>query len=134
MLRQFLAVIAGIIVGSLGIWLVERIGHSLYPFPADLKPDDIEGFKAYIENLPFMGKFIVILGYALGALVSGFVATKVGNNNKPAAAIVCGGIFLFFTIYNMLVLPTPVWFWVLGILVWSLVLVGYRLALNKNKE
>ncbi|PZU15809.1 MAG: hypothetical protein DI622_12140, partial [Chryseobacterium sp.] len=91
MLRQFLAVIAGIIVGSLGIWLMERLGHSLYPFPADLKPDDIEGFKAYIENLPFMGKFIVILGYALGALVSGFVATKVANNNKPAAAIVCGG-------------------------------------------
>lgn len=96
MLRQFLAVIAGIIVGSLGIWLVERIGHSLYPFPADLKPDDIEGFKAYVENLPFMGKFIVILEYALGALVSGFVATKVANNNKPAAAIVCGGIFLFY--------------------------------------
>jgi len=134
MIRQFLAVIAGIIVGSLGIWLMERLGHSLYPFPADLKVDDIEGFKAYVENLPFMGKFIVILGYTLGGLLSGFVATKVANNNKPVAAIVCGAIFLFFTIYNMTVLPTPIWFWILGIAVWGLVFVGYQLALNKNKE
>jgi len=134
MLRRILAVIAGIMVGSVGIWLMERLGHSLYPFPADLKPDNIEGFKAYVGNLPFMGKFIVIIGYALGALLSGFVATKVANNGKPVAAIVCGAIFLFFTVYNMMVLPTPVWFWILGIAVWGLVLVGYRLALNKNKE
>ncbi|WP_426278554.1 hypothetical protein ACN9MN_04345 [Chryseobacterium sp. S-02] len=134
MLRRILAVIAGIMVGSVGIWLMERLGHSLYPFPADLKPDNIEGFKAYVGNLPFMGKFIVIIGYALGALLSGFVATKVASNGKPVAAIVCGAIFLFFTVYNMMVLPTPVWFWILGIAVWGLVLVGYRLALNKNKE
>ncbi len=133
MLRRILAVIAGIIVGSIGIWLIERVGHSLYPFPEGLKPTDIEGFKTYVENLPFMGKFIVILGYALGALLSGFVATKVANNNKPTAAIICGIIFMFFTIYNMVVLPTPIWFWVLGIAVWGLVLVGYKLALNKNR-
>ncbi|WP_449397689.1 hypothetical protein [Chryseobacterium wanjuense] len=133
MLRRILAVIAGIIVGSIGIWLIERVGHSLYPFPEGLKPTDIEGFKTYVENLPFMGKFIVILGYALGALLSGFVATKVANNNKPTAAIICGIIFMFFTIYNMVVLPTPIWFWVLGIVVWGLVLVGYKLALNKNR-
>ncbi|KIC62171.1 hypothetical protein [Chryseobacterium taiwanense] len=133
MVRRILAVIAGIIVGSIGIWLMERLGHSLYPFPAGMKLDDIEGFKAYVDNLPFMGKFIVILGYALGALLSGFVATKVANNNKPTAAMICGIIFLFFTIYNMVLLPTPAWFWVLGIAVWGLVLVGYKLALNKNK-
>lgn len=133
MVRRILAVIAGIIVGSIGIWLMERLGHSLYPFPADLKLDDIEGFKAYVDNLPFMGKFIVILGYALGALLSGFVATKVVGNNKPTAAMICGIIFLFFTLYNMVLLPTPAWFWVLGIAVWGLVLVGYKLALNKNK-
>lgn len=133
MLRRILAVIAGIIVGSIGIWLIERLGHSLYPLPAGLKPTDMEGFKTYVENLPFMGKFIVILGYALGALLSGFVATKVANNNKPTAAIICGIIFMFFTIYNMVVLPTPAWFWVLGIAVWGLVLAGYKLALNTNK-
>lgn len=80
-----------------------------------------------------MGKFIVILGYALGALLAGFISTKVANNGKPTSAIICGVIFTFFTIYNMVMLPTPFWFWVLGIAVWGLVLAGYKLALN-NKQ
>ncbi|MBW8523542.1 hypothetical protein K0U91_12255 [Chryseobacterium chendengshani] len=133
MLRQILGIIAGIIAGSLCVWAVETINHSLYPFPAGMKTNDMDAFKAYVENLPVLGKLLVIVGYALGALVSGFVSTKVAKNGKPVAAIICGLIFLTFTIYNMFVLPTPVWFWVLGILVWGLVLAGYKLALNKKQ-
>lgn len=132
MLKKILAVVAGIIVGSICVWAVETLNHMLYPYPEGMKPGDMEGFKNYIENLPFLGKFMVIIGYALGALVSGFIATKISKDGKPTAALICGIIFLVFTIYNMTVLPTPIWFWVLGILVWTLVLAGYRLALNKK--
>lgn len=132
MLKNILAVVAGIIAASVCIWLVETLNHILHPFPDGIKPKDMEGFKSYVGNLPFLGKFMVIIGYALGAVVSGFVATKVSKSEKPNAAIICGIIFMIFTIYNMSVLPTPIWFWVLGILVWGLVLVGYKLALNKK--
>ncbi|MCU7617041.1 hypothetical protein NZ698_07510 [Chryseobacterium sp. PBS4-4] len=133
MLRLILGVIAGIVVGSVCVWAVETLNHSLYPYPVGMKAGDMNAFKAYIENLPFLGKFMVIVGYSLGALVSGFISTKVAKNGKPTAAVICGLIFLSFTIYNMIVLPTPVWFWVLGVLVWGLVFVGYKLALNKNR-
>lgn len=133
MLKKILAVVAGIIVGSICVWAVETLNHVLYPYPEGMKPGDMEGFKAYIETLPFLGKFMVIIGYALGALVSGFIATKISKDGKPTAALICGVIFLFFTIYNMTVLPTPIWFWILGILVWILVLAGYKLALNKKQ-
>lgn len=42
MLRRILAVIAGMITGSIGVWLMERLGHALYPFPSGLRPDDTE--------------------------------------------------------------------------------------------
>lgn len=132
MLRAILGVIAGIIAGSVCVWGVETLNHILHPYPAGMKANDMEAFKSYIENLPFLGKFMVIVGYALGALVSGFISTKIAKNGKPTAAIICGLIFLSFTIYNMVVLPTPIWFWVLGILVWGLVLAGYKLALSKK--
>jgi hypothetical protein len=132
MLRIILGVIAGIIAGSVCVWGVETLNHILHPYPAGMKANDMEAFKSYIENLPFLGKFMVIVGYALGALVSGFISTKIARNGKPTAAIICGLIFLSFTIYNMMVLPTPIWFWVLGILVWGLVLAGYKLALTKK--
>lgn len=132
MLRIILGAIVGIIAGSVCVWGVETINHILYPYPVGMKANDMEAFKLYIEKLPFLGKFLVIVGYAFGALVSGFVATKISKNEKPTAAIIGGLIFLSFTIYNMVVLPTPIWFWVLGILVWGLVLVGYKLALSKK--
>ena len=132
MLRVILGVVAGIIAGSLCIWGVETLNHILYPYPAGMKANDMEAFKSYIENLPFLGKFMVIVGYAVGALVSGFISTKIAKNGKPTSAVICGLIFLSFTIYNMMVLPTPIWFWILGILVWTLVLAGYRLASPKK--
>lgn len=133
MVRRILAVFAGVIVASICIWAIETLNHMMYPYPDGMKPNDMEGFKSYVETLPFLGKFMVIVGYAVGALVSGFIATKISKDGKPTAAIICGIVFLVFTIYNMTVLPTPIWFWILGILVWTLVLAGYKLALNKKQ-
>lgn len=133
MVRKILAVFAGVIVASICIWVIETLNHMMYPYPDGMKPNDMEGFKNYVETLPFLGKFMVIVGYAVGALVSGFIATKISKDGKPTAAIICGIVFLVFTIYNMTVLPTPIWFWILGILVWILVLAGYKLALNKKQ-
>ncbi|MDY0930157.1 hypothetical protein [Chryseobacterium sp. CFBP8996] len=133
MVRKILAVFAGVIVASICIWAIETLNHMMYPYPDGMKPNDMEGFKNYVETLPFLGKFMVIVGYAVGALVSGFIATKISKDGKPTAAIICGIVFLVFTIYNMTVLPTPIWFWILGILVWTLVLAGYKLALNKKQ-
>ncbi|MCW3161683.1 hypothetical protein [Chryseobacterium oryctis] len=132
MLRNILAVLGGIFSGSICVWLMESLGHYLYPLPKGMKPNDIEAFKDYIANAPFMALFFVILSYGVAAFVAGFVASKITKNGKHTAAIVCGIIFLFFTVYNMVVLPTPVWFWVLGIVVWGLVLIGSKLAINKK--
>lgn len=134
MLKRILAVIGGIVAGSLTVAAVEMLGHYLYPLPAGMKSDDMEAMKEYISNAPFMALFFVIIAYALAALVVGFVSTKIANDGKNKYAIIGGGIFVIITIINLAMLPTPVWFWVLGIAVWGLVLVGYKLALNKNKE
>lgn len=132
MIRRILAVVGGILTGSLAIWLMETLGHYLYPLPAGVGPNNMAEFKEYVSNLPFPALLLVIVGYALGAVVSGFVSTKIGKDGKNRYALICGVFFLLATVYNMSVLPTPIWFWILGIIVWALVLVGYRLALNKK--
>lgn len=131
MLRRILAVPAGLIAGIICITIIEKIGHQLYPPPAGAASGDMVAMKEYVAHAPFIALFFVIIGYALAAFVSGFTASKVANNGKHTSAIVCGVIFLFITIYMMFSLPTPVWFWILGIFVWGLVLVGSKLALKK---
>ncbi|RNA62066.1 hypothetical protein D1631_09035 [Chryseobacterium nematophagum] len=130
MIRKILAVVGGIMAASVCIWMMESIGHALYPLSKDTA-NDVDAFKKYVETLPFMALLLVILGYALGAFVAGFISTKIAKDGKNVYAIICGIFFLLATIYNMVVLPTPIWFWMLGVAVWGLVLVGHKLALNK---
>ncbi|MCP1301863.1 hypothetical protein NK356_22055 [Chryseobacterium sp. S0630] len=133
MLRRILAVLVGLITGSVCITVVEKIGHALYPPPAQAEAGGMEALKVYVEQAPFMALFFIIIAYALAAIVSGFVASKISNNGKYTAAAICGIIFLLMTIYMMASLPSPIWFWILGILVWGLVFVGHKLALKTKK-
>jgi hypothetical protein len=133
MLRQILAVVAGLITGSVCMGGVEKTGHYLYPPPAGAGDGDMEALKAYVADAPFMALFFVILAYAIAAVVSGFTASKISNNGKHTSALICGIIFLLTTIYMMASLPTPIWFWILGILVWGLVFAGHQLALKTRK-
>ncbi|OCA74406.1 hypothetical protein [Chryseobacterium arthrosphaerae] len=133
MLRRIAAVLIGLITGSVCITGIEKIGHSLYPPPVGAKDGDMEALKAYVSEAPFMALFFIILAYAVAALVSGFTASKISNDRKPTAALTCGILFLLITIYMMASLPTPIWFWILGTLVWGLVFVGHQLALKTKK-
>lgn len=131
--RRILAVVGGLLTGAICISLMEMLGHFLYPLPAGVKTTDVEAFKAYVSTLPFAALLLVLVGYSLGAVVSGFISTKIANDGKSRYAIICGVFFLLATVYNMYMLPTPIWFWILGIVLWGLVLIGYKLALNNNK-
>lgn len=132
MLRKILAVPAGLFFGVLCISAIEKLGHYLFPRPEGMKADDMEALKQYVETAPLMALMFVIIGYAVGAFIAGFSSTKIARDGKKIYAVICGAIFLLQGIYMMYILPTPIWFWILGIAVWGLVLVGYKLALNKK--
>lgn len=133
MIRRILAVPGGLIVGIICITVVEKIGHMLYPRPDAANANDMEAMKEYVASAPFMALFFVILAYALAAFVSGYTASKIADNGKHTSAVVCGIIFLMITIYMMMSLPTPAWFWILGIAVWGLTWVGSSAALKTKK-
>lgn len=133
MIRKIAAVVVGILLTSLVVGLVQQLGHYLYPLPAGTDPNDPAAIKKYVENAPFLAVFFVIISYAAGAFTGGFVSTKIANDGKKIYALIIGVLFLFTSIYMMVTIPSPIWFWILGIAVWSLVLVGWKLALKKNQ-
>lgn len=133
MIRKIAAVVVGILLTSLVVGLVQQLGHYLYPLPEGTDPNDPEAIKKYVENAPFLAVFFVIISYAAGAFTGGFVSTKIANDGKKIYALIIGVLFLFTSIYMMVTIPSPIWFWILGIAVWSLVLVGWKLALKKNQ-
>ena len=113
-LRRVLAVLAGVGVGVGIIFAVEAINSWLY-VPPGLDLNDLDAMRAYMRELPAAALLIVLLGWGLGALAGGWVAARVGRGFAPARWV--GIILLGVALFNLLSLPHPLWFWIVGILV-----------------
>lgn len=134
MIRKIIALVAGILLTGFAVGLTQQLGHYLYPLPEGANPEDPEAIKKYIETAPFMAIFFVIISYSVGAFVGGFSSTIIANDGKKIYAIIIGILFLFVSIYMMTVIPSPIWFWILGLLSWLLVLLGWKLAIKIKKN
>ncbi|MFY0671760.1 MAG: hypothetical protein JXQ87_00065 [Bacteroidia bacterium] len=108
--RNVLALVAAIVFGSLVVWLVEKLGHTLYPYPEGMDPTDYEAIKEYIKTAPTGAMLMVILAHFLGALASGIVVTKIAKSSHFVFAIISGAIFMVFGIMNIMMIPGPTWF------------------------
>lgn len=114
MMRKVLATIAGVLTGGIVVGLGEYASRLVYPLPAGVDMRDVEAMRAAVAALP-PGAFAgVLLSWAMGSLVGGWVAAKISSVSGPALAV--GAIQLAFGIVNMVTIPSPVWFMVAGCL------------------
>ena len=109
-LKNILAVIAGVVVGSIVNMSIINISSSIIPPPAGADVTTMEGLKA---SLPLFGPehFIMpFLAHALGTLVGAFIAAILAANNRMKFALGIGVLFLLGGIANAVLLPAPIWF------------------------
>ena len=98
------------------VMVIESIGHSIYPPPADLDLNDLETLAAHIEKLP-LGAFVFVLAaWALGAYGGGVVAGVIARARPFLMASIVGGLIMAGTIAQLVLIPHPLWFSVTGII------------------
>lgn len=117
MWKNILAVLAGIVAGTVAIMIVEGFSHFLYPYPQGMDFADKEAMTAYISSLPVAAKWMVILAWAVGSFVAASVTTLIAKVRQQHLALLVGAILMIFGIFNMASFPHPLWFWVVGIAV-----------------
>lgn len=133
MVRKILAVLGGLVSGGIVISLVEMVARQLHPLPATIKIDDFAALAEHASKAPLSAQIAVLIGYALGAITAGFVSTIIAKDGKKIYAIICAVFFLASTIINLSMIATPIWFWVIALLLWiPLSLLGHRLASRKT--
>lgn len=82
--------------------------------------------------MPLPAFVAVLVAWALGAFVGGWVAAAVGTRT---AAIVAGRILMLAGLANLVAIPSPLWFWVIGLLVFvPCALLGSRLADRRRRS
>ncbi len=96
-MRSILSIIAGVLVGVFGVFLVKMINLSLYPNPVDLKVSD-----------PDLAAFVlIIIAHILGAFIAAFIASMVARTKRLNIGLLAGAILLSFTIWTSFSIGPP---------------------------
>lgn len=118
--RGILAVIAGFVAAGVVMMLVESFnGRVLYPELGRAAEGlaDREAIRALLASAPMGALLVVILGWTLGSLVGGFLATWIARSDAAVRALVLGGLLTLAGVANNFMLPPPTWFWIPTLLV-----------------
>ncbi len=117
MIRKIIAIVIGLIASFIVIELIESIGYTIYPIPEGIDIRNIEALKTYISNAPTNVFLIIILGYAIGSFVGGFVSAWITKEEKIKTATTLGGILMGIGAINLFTIPHPIWVIVVALLV-----------------
>lgn len=123
-LKNILAVIAGIIFGSVVNMGIIMISGSIIPPPDGADVTTMEGLKASMHLFQPKHFIFPFLAHALGTFAGAYLAALIAATHKMKFALGIGAFFLLGGIANTFLLPSPTWFTVLD-LVGAYIPMGY---------
>ncbi|WP_200976631.1 hypothetical protein [Echinicola sp. 20G] len=134
-LRNIVAVLAGILVGSFVNMGIVMISGSIIPPPEGADVTTMEGLKESMHL--FLPKHFLMpfLAHALGTFVGAFITGIIAATFKLKWAVLVGFLFLVGGVTNVFMLPSPAWFALIDIALAYIPMayLGGKLALNVRK-
>jgi len=112
MLKLVLGIVAGVVACFATVFVVEWIGHQIFPVPGGM-PADPEAMKAAMASLPFATLASVVVAWVLGALGGALVANAIAR--RALAGWIVVALLIAATVANLLMFPHPVWMAVCGV-------------------
>ena len=113
--KNVLAVIAGVVVGSIVNMGIILISPSIIPPPDGVDTSTMEGLKEAMPLFELKHFIFPFLAHALGTLVGAFVAARIAANHKMKFALAIGVLFLIGGAQMAYSLPSPTWFSILDL-------------------
>lgn len=129
-LRNTLAVVAGLIVGNIVNMGLITVSGSIIPPPEGLNPESIESLKEHMHLFEPKHFLMPFLAHALGSLAGAFVAALLANSYKLQLALFIGFLFLIGGVAMIFMVPSPTWFTALDLILAYLPMgwLGYKIA------
>ncbi len=117
MLRNIGGVIAGMVMAFVMIGVLEAVGHLVMPPPENLMSADIEKRQAAFAALTPWHFLLVLIAWAVGVGLGSFVAAAICRGPRILLAGIIG-VFIFLGAFaNLIMIPSPLWFWIAGLAV-----------------
>jgi len=113
--RNVLAVIAGVFIGMIVNMGLITISPSIIPPPEGVDLSDMESLKANMHLFQPKNFIFPFLAHALGTMVGAYFTARIAATHKMKFALGIGGFFLLGGIANVMMLPSPTWFTILDL-------------------
>lgn len=123
-IKNILAILTGIILGSIVNMGIIRISGSIIPPPDGADVTTMEGLKASLHLFQPKHFIMPFLAHALGTFIGSLLSATIAASHKMKFALVIGVFFLAGGIVNTFLLPSPTWFTVVD-LVGAYIPMGY---------
>lgn len=135
-IRNIIAVVSGLVVGSLVNMAIVLIGGSIIPPPEGADVTTMAGLKASIHLFEPKNFIMPFLAHAFGTFTGALVAVLIAANNKLKFAFAIGIASMAGGIINVLMLPSPLWFTLLDLIVAyiPMALIAWWLVGKKNRK
>ena len=129
-IRNILAVLVGLFIGGLVNLGIIIISPSLVPLPPGVDPNDLESIKSNIHLYEAKHFLMPFVAHALGTLVGAFIAVKLAASHHLYIGIGIGAFFIIGGIMAVSMIPGPMWFSVLDLLIAYIPMgwLGWKLA------
>jgi hypothetical protein len=109
-LRTILALVVGLVVGSVVNGTIVAFGSSLIPAPAGADMTTVEGLTASMHLLEPKHFVVPFLAHALGTLMGALVGASIATLRRSIVAYAIGVLFLCGGIAASVMIPAPLWF------------------------
>ena len=116
-IKNILAVAAGIIGGGIVNMMLVSISGSVIPVPEGVDPTNMESLKATAHLFEPKHFIFPFLGHAVGTLAGAFFAAFLAASHKMTFALAIGVFFLLGGIVAAFIIPAPIWFIALDLIV-----------------
>ncbi|GMQ82414.1 MAG: hypothetical protein BMS9Abin05_1866 [Rhodothermia bacterium] len=114
-MRRALGIVAGLVTGFILVYVLEMIGHLIFPPPEGIEMMSREEITRIMAEIPFGGLVSVVIAWFFGTLGAAFVATRVGQDSTMTAAYIIGSFEIGFGAINFYSIPHPTWMIVTGL-------------------
>jgi hypothetical protein len=127
-IRGIAAIIAGMIVALIFVVAVELFGAVVHPVPPDFR-GTMEEMCLHVARYPHWVLALVVPAWAGTAFASTWISGRIGNR---FCGLFIGLLLLAALIFNLSMLPYPIWFKILNLLaIPAAILLGDRLSIRR---
>jgi len=106
-IKNILAVIAGIVVGSVVNMALVMLGPMIIPMPEGVDVSNSESLANSMHLFKFQHFIFPFLSHAVGTFAGAIIAALIAANRKMLFALIIGCFFLIGGIINIMMIASP---------------------------